>query len=198
MMLKTLYSFILIALLIPASVYAIDDCSTIMSQLESAKVEADFLREWGVKLLTDEDPTFSDSKYRKKLESALQPGTIGYSPMLSTKFNPIYSEYTRDFSNTDPYMPQILRFTNTGTEANNALYEYAEYSFFKRTGKKAKRPSLLYFGAPYGGSFGRIAEIGVRYKTDPNIESKFHIPTPYTRNLTAWTPEESAHLEDRS
>lgn len=196
MMIKTKFIFIPLFLLLINSNTALGTtaCHHILIPF---KVRPDFRREWGVKLLYDNDKTFQTPEYKNDIEWASKPGTVSFykSAPFKTEYTKIYEDYERRFSNSDPYMPEILRFTNSGTEANNMLYEFAEYAVFKRTGKKAKRANLLYFGHPYGGTFGRIAEIGVRYITDSNIEKQLHIPTPYSKELNPQDPIEIKELE---
>lgn len=160
-------------------------------------VEKDHWREWGVQILKDNDPAYQDPNYKKAVLWASKLGTVSFYSHgpLSSEFSRLYSAYKRHFERTDSYGPEILRFTNSGTEANNMLYEFAEYAFHQRTGKKAQRANLLYFGNPYGGTFGRIAEIGVRYQTDPAIAARLQIPTPHTRRFSAHSPEEAARLD---
>lgn len=159
----------------------------------------DFLREWGVKLFLDNDPAFKSSKYKERVKLASrQLSTISFlhDSKYQSKFGNLFDEYKYKFSKTDIHEPTIIRFASTGTEANNFLYEYAEYAYFFRTGKRAKRAHLLYFGQPYGGTFGRVAEIGIRYKANPDLASKLNIPTPYVSSMNPRLgPEEKILIE---
>lgn len=161
----------------------------------------DFNREWGVRLLKDDDVAFSDPEYLSALMSLARPGTVGfYSSMhqLYTPYTKLLKDFNRYFSaGDDPNsFIEVLRFTNSGTDANNVFFELAEWAFEKRTGKKAKRANLLYFEKPYGGVFGRIAEIGSRYTdTNPEQSQKFKIPTPRLRTFTAANSKELAEIE---
>lgn len=161
-------------------------------------IERDFIRDWGVQLLKSNDKTFNDLDYKRRLLE-MRPGSVPYAgwiPGINFEFMKIFREFQKYIANTDfAYMPSVLRFTNTGTDANNAIYELAEYAFFKRTGKQAKRPNLMYFGDPYGGTYGRVAEIGVRYETNLKIKKQFQVPTPYTDSLENHSKDETKRLE---
>ncbi|MGZ6433025.1 MAG: aminotransferase class III-fold pyridoxal phosphate-dependent enzyme [Pseudobdellovibrionaceae bacterium] len=193
-MLKKLILLLLLFGINDLPVYAADRCSTIF-----VSVERDFVRNWGVKLLKDDDKAFKDPKYLDAL-SEMRPGNVPYGSYhlgANQAYLDLYNMYQHYIEFTDVGSNlEVLRFTNTGTDANNALYELAEFAFFKRTGKKAKRPNLLYFGDPYGGTYGRIAEIGVRYVTEPKIKKQLQIPTPYTESLENHSPAEIKKLEE--
>lgn len=156
------------------------DCLSLFNKL-------DYHMSWGTQLLREGDPAFCTNEYCSHLKMAASPGIVSYNSVgpYKSKYNAFYEQFLALFSDGTDEIHHFapLRFTNSGTEANNALYELAEISFERRTGKKATRANLLYFGQPYGGTFGRIAEIGSRYTTDSEIVTNFHVPTPFIKSF---------------
>lgn len=81
----------------------------------------------------------------------------------------------------------LLKLTSSGTEANNALYELAEFAFEKRTGHRARRANLLFFGdltrglLPYGGTSGRIRNLSLRFTERPESVNELMLPSPQTK-----------------
>ncbi len=158
--------------------------------------QVDFIRDWGVRLLKDNDAAFTSREYLKELIWASRPGVVSYFE----EGTPYYSEYTRLFHVFTKLIRQqtyqsameydVMRFTQSGTDANNALYQYAEWAFKKRTGQTAKRANLLFFKGAYGGTHGRIAEIGIRYGLPSAKE--FMIPTPHAEKFS---PTEGKELD---
>jgi 4-aminobutyrate aminotransferase-like enzyme len=161
----------------------------------------DYLRDWGVRLLENTDPAFSDPGYLKRLLSAAVPGTVpnyGWGSPYSNPNHALLEEFHRWFDpGTETHHVEVLRFTSSGTEANNVFYELAEQAFTIRTGQKAKRVNLLYLGRNYGGTFGRIAEIGGRYTIENQIRTDFEVPAPQLVAGEVLSPPEAEELEQK-
>ena len=156
----------------------------------------DFVRQWGVLLLKENDPAFADPAYLKMLQAASKPGTVSHYP----SYHPFYTKQTKPLEDFNRYFSalsagnatEVIRFTHSGTDANNALFEMAEHAYQTRTGKAAKRVNLLHFDNSYGGVYGRIAEFGGRYEGEPGMKENFQVPTPH---LKSFVPKDDAELE---
>lgn len=185
-MLRFICALLIFALSLTQYAHAAD-CSSLL--------KVDFLREWGVQLLDSKDPAFSDPTYIAEIVEAAKPTTVSFY----NRGNDYWTAPTTHFEDFEKLLEKtselhgidIIRFTNSGTEANNALFELAELAFTARTGKTAKRANLLYFEKPYGGSFGRIAQMGIRFDEDEDFAKKFKIPTPHT---IQFAPSDAAEI----
>lgn len=144
---------------------------------------ADMLRDWGTRLLAHNDPAFSDPEYLKEIQDTIRPGMVGMDSRWPGTHDTRINKFTMQMQVLQS--AQVIRFTNSGTDANNTLFEFAEHAYRKRTGKKANRVNLLYFQDPYGGVHGRISEISIRYDKDLEISKKFEIPTPHLKTFEA-------------
>ena len=162
------------------------------SSLASSK-KLDGVAGWGTKLIP---PTYfeNNSRYRRNFELLMTSDNAIISPYwwvrghsLRDRFDDLMVEWNHYFSETInlnknedfPVVNNIqhslaaLEFRSSGTEANNYFYEISAFSFQKRTGKKAKRPQMIFFGSPmkglypYGGVSGRISEMSIRYNGKP-------------------------------
>ena len=160
---------------------------------------ADFWREWGYQLLPPEDRAFSSPEYLKLLRALAAPQTTSfYAPNSRhyTDATAIYETFAFYFAQTDTLNRiRPLRFANSGTEANNLLFEMAEIAYRQRTGLEARRVHLLYLGDPFGGNFGRIAEFGKVY--EPRYIDQIHLKVPIApRRFDGKPSSDDRFLED--
>jgi acetylornithine/succinyldiaminopimelate/putrescine aminotransferase len=144
---------------------------------------ADMLRDWGTRLLAHNDPAFTDPEYLKEIQGTIRPGAVGMDSRWRGTHDTRIDKFTMQMQVLQS--AHVIRFANSGTDANNVLFEFAEHAYRKRTGKNAKRINLLYFQDPYGGVHGRISEISIRYDKDSEISKKFEIPTPHLKAFKA-------------
>jgi len=167
----------------------------------SRRGKVNFAREWGVAMLRKNDPAFVDPEYIDALMAASIPGTIPFSGPSGALSGSPYGEYLGEFiryfetyTDSSVYL-EVVRFTQSGTEANNAFYEFAEIAYKKRTGLEARRVQLLHFDKIYGGTFGRIAEIGGRY-VNVRENSPYKIPTPHVLSFDGAPIHKFVNIED--
>lgn len=185
-------------------------CQNVFSQFETTTSnkqlkpdDLDFIRDWGTRLLKDDDPTFNDKDYLALLTQLGRPGAVGMDFRWRGLHDDIFDRWTNYWSISSIRSehvdgPKVLRFTNSGTDANNALYEFAEHAFKVRTGLTAKRAHLLYFKNSYSGVHGRSAEISSRYEPDPNIQREFEIPSPQIKDFSKAELRRVRNIEDEA
>ncbi|RYZ66471.1 MAG: aminotransferase class III-fold pyridoxal phosphate-dependent enzyme [Proteobacteria bacterium] len=156
-------------------------CSQVITPTPLDRDDLDLRRDWGVRLLPDNDPTFDDPEYLAELIKLARPGAVGMDPQWRGIHDSIIDRLDNIWMVSAVGKP--VRYTHSGTDANNALFEFAEYAFHQRTGREAKRVQLLHFKNPYAGVNGRISEYSNRYpKTETN--SLYEIPSPFVKNLS--------------
>lgn len=125
-------------------------------------------RDWGTRLLSDTDPTWSDPDFLAEVPKFLSPGITNYDGKAKNLLN-THSALINKF-----VKGRILNFTNTGTDANNMLFDYAEEYLAKKLGFKPTAMKILTFEGIYGGSYGKIMKLA--NTEDPNTQQ---IPGPY-------------------
>ena len=213
-------SIIILPLLSQAVINSVVSCKAALSPQATI---LDGLAGWGTKLLPSE--VFRENRrYQQNMNLIINSDSTIVTPYWSSqgsglngKFDPLMKEWSILFSDTinsdhQPYSYAVLKngvehhlsileLRSSGTEANNYFYELAAHAFQKRTGKKAKRPQLLFFADPktglfpYGGTHGRSAEMSLRYTTKPQ-ETLDHylVPSPQTKYLENIPPGELIRL----
>ncbi len=202
--------FILAAIMSMSGVASANDmvsCKTIFAPAASS---LDGVAGWGTKLLPS-NIFKGNARFQQNIQLIMNSDTSIITPywfvrghQLQGRFDNLMVEWDSYFSatlvknkrhysvieNGIAHSLRVLELRSSGTEANNYFYELAGYAYKKRTGKTAKRPQLLFFANPetglfpYGGTFGRSAEMSIRYPIKPQ-ETLDHylVPSPQTKFL---------------
>jgi acetylornithine/succinyldiaminopimelate/putrescine aminotransferase len=148
-----------------------------------ASERVDFRSEWGVKLIPDSDPAWSDPAYIKELIAFAAPSITNFGGRAWI----VLDRFTKALSHFGP--GEVAEFTTTGTAANNALFDYAALAYEIRTGKKTNHANLLSFAKPYGGIHGRIGNY------HHVVPKDMAIPTPMVFPNKTYSKEEILELE---
>lgn len=138
--------------------------------------------QWGTKLLPDSDPAWSDPVYLKELVSFASPQITNYSGKaadLLNRYQQLFSSLASEGS--------IVRITSNGTDANNMLFDLVKETkrFVNKYGR-ARTPQFLYFGYPFGGSYGPIHEM--------KLIDELQIPSPMFYPNKKLSPQELKQL----
>jgi acetylornithine/succinyldiaminopimelate/putrescine aminotransferase len=148
----------------------------------------DINRGWGWQLLEDSDPAFHDPKYlAQSLKSTGASGTV-MGLREATHARSTFDDAWRKAAPKNVLPPE--RFTLTGTDANNSLYDIAEQVIKM---KKLNGPAeIITFNGSYAGVNGKISRIGkLGKKKDPNLI----IESPHSPYWNPTDPKEIARLE---
>lgn len=215
------FIFILLVLLfVQLAVASVDSC---IHFYVPRPTHLDGLSGWGTQLFPAESFRHN-ARYQANLNiivnsnsSLITPYWMARGHAFRGKFDGLMSEWNSHFgatlgtkgnriSITDQgmeYSLKLLELRSSGTEANNYFYELAGHAFQKRTGKKAKRPQLLFFADPaanlfpYGGTFGRSAEMSIRYVDKPkDVLENYAIPSPQTKYFKDLPPHELVRVTE--
>lgn len=163
------------------SIQAADKRTPVANCFKAVADMLDFRRDWGVRLLEDDHPAFLDPSYHKRLIASAHPGAVGMDSEWPGRHDDVYFDWWSEWSRLTSSEP--VRFANSGTAANNMLFEFAEHAYKVRTGRNSKRPHVLYFKEPYAGVHGRVSEMSIRYDTDPKFRKTYEIPSPQVTSM---------------
>ncbi|MES2768199.1 MAG: aminotransferase class III-fold pyridoxal phosphate-dependent enzyme [Bdellovibrionota bacterium] len=142
----------------------------------------DFSSEWGVNFLSYSDPAWTEPGYLKELAKYAAPTITNYggrAELLLSKFDKVFNDFSDGF---------IARFTISGTDANNYLFDYAAQSYHSRTRKEPIDVKLLSFEDPYAGAYGKIYDL--KYGS-----SQLTIPTPRLHPNRKYSKAELAEIK---
>lgn len=111
------------------------------------------MRDWGTKLLSDQDPAWKDPEFLNRLHEFAVPGITNYGGKAS-KLLYEHHDYLNNFFQGD-----VHSFTSTGTDANNMLFLHAKEGLEEKLGHPAKNMKFITFEGIYGGSYGPILKL---------------------------------------
>jgi glutamate-1-semialdehyde aminotransferase len=155
----------------------------------------DLRRGWGWQLLEDSDPAFNDPKYlANTLKSSGASGEV-FDLRSSTEALDNFSDAWKRAAPENVAPPR--RFSLTGTDANNSLYEIAEEVVKNKKNSWNYRnlsgpAEIITFDGSYGGANGKIAKIGM---LGHNKNKDLIIESPDTIFWNPTDPKEIARLE---
>ncbi len=141
-------------------------------------------RAWGWKLLPDEDATFNDPKYlHDRALLSRQSGIISGSYASGEERFHLLEQFNLAWSKVAPTGTHPIAFTQTGTDANNLLYDLAAENIRRRTGEKTIDPEILFFSDVYGGGRGKVARFS-RYFSgyDRTPMDSYRLPSPMMKH----------------
>jgi acetylornithine/succinyldiaminopimelate/putrescine aminotransferase len=173
--------------------------SALMAEGRPAKAHSrdltDAHRGWGWKLLSDDDPAFSDPRYLARFLRESGTGgrvlNLGRPQAWTDPWN-IFVKAWRAIAPAS-VDPRSIHFALTGTDANNMLYYIASRAYRQRLGLQGRdlpRAEILVFDGAYGGGGGQIGRVGL-FNRDPSTD-RLRVPSPDT---TVWNPTDPDEIE---
>lgn len=164
-----------------------------------AKTDAqDLLRGYGYMLLPRSDPAFFDPDYlHRHLRVSGQTGVSEWGVDEPNYASQVFFDEMRGRQGSDfPEEVFVLTdgpFFQSGSDANNALYEIANHAASARLEKPVNDAEILFFEGSYSAGRGRMKERNF-FRGDQS-QNPYYIPAPYTPH---WNPLDSRELAQLS